>query len=293
MKLRYIRLIRPLGWLPYLSPFAVGFALGITSSSNLFHVIFSFIAFCCCGSFCFTINAITDKDTDRFHDGKSKDINLTYQPIVTGEITEKQALILSMIFLFFSLFFAWLINILFFLLTLIINAFGCMYSMPPTRLKAKPIGDILCNTIVGGIIFLAGLSIGGKNMIPLLIMVAFLSPPVYYIPTVITDYKFDKKAKLKTSAIFYGPKKILRVIYPLSALVILIYLILFLSYNLEIKVISLQVIISILSVVLLSNIKLKEKRMSIHKNWMFIPLALKSTVFIVYGILKLVGLIII
>ena len=67
-----------------------------------------------------------------------KDINLAKQPIVTGEISVKEAYFLSVIFLCLSLVFAWLISILFFILTIIIDLIGYIYSMPPLRLKTKP-----------------------------------------------------------------------------------------------------------------------------------------------------------
>ena len=37
-------------------------------------------------------NAIGDKEVDKFHNGRSKDMNLAHQPLVTGEITKKEGL---------------------------------------------------------------------------------------------------------------------------------------------------------------------------------------------------------
>ena len=218
MKSKHIRLLRPIAWITFLYPFSVGFGLGVTSNSNPLHVIFAFIAFIFWMSFCFVLNAVGDKDVDKFHTGRSKDMNLAYQPLVTGEVTEKKALYLSMMFFIFSLLFAWLVNSLFFLLILIVDVLGYIYSMPPTRFKTKPIGDILCNTLAGGTIFIAGLSIGGTNMNPLAILGVFIIASNFYIPTVITDYEFDRKAGLTTSAVFFGPKKLLQMMYLLTAI---------------------------------------------------------------------------
>jgi len=113
MRSKYVRLLRPIAWITFLFPFSVGLGLGITSDSNLLHIIFAFIAFSCWMSFSFIVNSIADKDVDKLHDGRSKDMNLAHQPLATSEITEKEALYLSMIFLFSSFFFAWLINPLF------------------------------------------------------------------------------------------------------------------------------------------------------------------------------------
>lgn len=293
MKSKYIRLLRPIAWITFLFPLSAGFGLGVTSKSNPFHVIFAFIAFICWMSFCFVINAIGDKEVDKFHDGRSKDMNLAHQPLVTGEITEKEALYIGMIFLFSSLLFAWLISYFFFLLMLIVDVFGYVYSMPPMRFKTKPIGDILCNALSAEAIFIAGLSIGGANMNPVMILATFIMASIFYIPTVVTDHEFDKKVGLKTSAVFFGPKKILQAMYLLTVVVVTIGIILFLISGIELKIFALLIIIYTIVFTLVSNIKLKEERLYLHENWILIPFALISATFIIYGILKLVGLIII
>ena len=292
MRSKYVRLLRPIAWITFLFPFTVGLGLGITSDSNLLHIIFAFIAFSCWMSFSFIVNSIADKDVDKFHNGRSKDMNLAHQPLATNEITEKEALYLSMIFLFSSIFFAWLINPLFFLLILIVDGVGYIYSMPPTRLKARPIGDILCNTAAGGIIFIAGLSIGGANMNPLVILGALVMTSIFYIPTVVTDHEFDKKAGLTTSAVYFSPKKILQAMYPLTVLLVIIALIIFLTCNLELKVFALIVIIYTIPSTLAVNIKLKGERLYIHENWILVPFTLISIASVGYGILKLFGLLI-
>jgi len=287
-----MRLLRPIAWITFLLPFSVGFGLGVTSKSNPIHIIFAFIAFISWMSFCFVVNAIADKEVDKLHNGRSKDMNLAYQPLVTREITEKEALYLGAIFLFSSLIFAWLISPLFFLLIIIVDVFGYIYSMPPMRLKSKPIGDILCNALSAGAIFIAGLSIGGSNMDPIIILGVFVMASNFYIPTVVTDHAFDKKAGLATSAVFFGPKKILQSMYLLTTVVVIIGLTVFLISNLELKVLSLLIIIYTIIFTLTSNIKLKGERLYLHENWILFPFVLISTAFIVYGILKLLGLLI-
>ena len=243
-------------------------------------------------SFAFIVNSIADKDVDRLHDGRSKDMNLAYQPLATSEISDKKALNLSIIFLLLSILFAGLINPLFFILILIVDGVGCIYSMPPFRLKAKPVGDILCNTIAGGVIFVAGLSIGGANFNPLIILGAFIMTCIFYIPTVVTDYEFDKKAGLKTSAVYFSPKKILQAMYPLTVLLVIIALVIFLTGNLELKIFGFVVIIYTIPSTLVVNLNLKEDRLFIHENWILVPFTLISIVSVGYGILKLFGLLI-
>ena len=203
---------------------------------------------------------------------------------------KKNALYLSIIFLIVSIIFAWLVNTLFFTLIIIVDIIGYIYSMPPIRLKAKPIGDILCNTVAGGLIFVAGLSIGGANLYPLIILGAFVMTSIFYIPTVVTDYEFDKKAGLKTSAVYFSPKKILKVMYPLTIFLVVIGLIILLTENLELKLIAFLMIIYTIPSTLVANMKLKGERLFIHENWILIPFLLFSLVFILYGIFKLLDL---
>ena len=292
MKSKFIRLLRPIAWITFLLPFSVGFGLGITLKSNPLHIIFAFFAFIFWMSFSFVVNAIADKDVDKFHNGRSKDMNLAYQPLVTNEITKKGALYLSVMFLFSSLLFAWLINPLFFLLILIGDVLGYIYSMPPMRLKTKPVGDILCNALAAGAIFVAGLSIGGENMNLFMILGTFIMASIFYIPTVVTDYAFDKKADLTTSAVFFGPKKILQTMYLLTAILVIIGIIIFLTTNTELKVFALLIILYSIVFTLASNIKLKKERLYIHENWILIPFVILSAAFVIYGILKLFGLVI-
>ena len=61
MRSKYVRLLRPIAWITFLLPFTLGVGLGITSSSNPYHIIFAFIAFSCWMSFSFIVNSIADK----------------------------------------------------------------------------------------------------------------------------------------------------------------------------------------------------------------------------------------
>ena len=289
MKSRYIRLLRPIAWITFLLPFSVGFGLGMTSESNPYHVIFAFIAISCWMSFCFVLNTIGDKEVDKFHNGRSKDMNLAYQPLVTREINEKEALFLSVMFFFGSLFFAWFINFLFFILIFIVDLVGYVYSMPPLRFKTKPISDIMCNAFAAGTIFIAGLSIGGENMNLAMILGAFIMASIFYIPTMVTDYEFDKKAGLKTSAVFFGPKKMLKIMYLLTVLLVVIMSIVFFTSKLELKVLAILIIPYSIIFTIASNMKLKKERLYLHEHWILVPFAIISLAFVLYGFIKLLG----
>jgi chlorophyll synthase len=291
MKSKYIRLVRPVAWVVFLLPFSVGFGIGATKDTNLFHIIFSLIAFVSWMSFSFILNSLSDKDVDKFHDGRVKDMNLSNQPFVTGEISEKIALYIALILVIISLFFAWLVNYLFFTLFIIANVIGYIYSMPPTRFKTKPIADIQCNALAAGVALIAGFSISGTNMNLLFIIGCFIVASVFYILTVVTDYDFDKKAGLKTSAVFFGPRKILMAMYPLTFVILAIFTFVFLTTNVELKITSLIIIVYTLIFVIASNIKFKDGRLYAHENWILVPFILLSVGYFIYGFLKIADLI--
>ena len=243
--------------------------------------------------FGFTLNALADINVDNLHDGRSKDMNLAKQPLVTKEITYKNALSLSILFVILSLVFAVLINLVFFLLILGLDIIGFVYSMNPTRFKGKPLGDIICNALAGVLLFAAGLSIGGANIQPAVILGVFLMAANFYIPTVITDFEFDKKAGLKTSAVFFGPNKLIQVMYFLTIGVVLSAIFIYFSENIEFKILSIIMIIYTIIFTGVSKVKLKDERLDIHENWILIPFALISLSFFIYGLLKLYGIILI
>jgi 4-hydroxybenzoate polyprenyltransferase len=140
-------------------------------------------------------------DVDKLHDGKFKDVNIALNPVTTGEITEKSAILLSVIFLFLSLVFAWQINPFFFSFQCLLTIFGFIYSIPPTRFKARPFTDIICNSFSAAFLFFAGISICGNHpfsnesaietIVDFSIIVLYASF-FFYLPSVVSDYIFGK-----------------------------------------------------------------------------------------------------
>src|SRR4030043_102564 len=99
----FICLIRPIAWIVFLYPVTVGFYLGASKDTLPGSVIFGFGAIFFVLCFGFSINALSDKDVDMYHDGRSKDMNLSRQPLVTGEISILQAKLFCLLFLVGSL----------------------------------------------------------------------------------------------------------------------------------------------------------------------------------------------
>jgi 4-hydroxybenzoate polyprenyltransferase len=293
MKSKYFRLIRPIAWITFLFPFSVGLGLGLNPIALPINILLGFFSFICWMSFSFIVNAIGDKEVDKIHDGRSKDMNLANQPISTGEIAQGKGLILSIIFLILSLLSAWLINTIFFVMIIFANILGYIYSMPPIRFKAKPVGDVFSNAFAAGAIFTAGLSVGGSNINIFMIIEAIIMASIFYLPTVLTDIEFDRKVGLKTSAIFLGAKNVVNSMFILTILLIAIGLIIFYFYNIELKILVILMIIYSLIFISATKIKLKGEELLLHENWILIPFFILSLIFIIYGILKMMEIIVI
>jgi chlorophyll synthase len=219
-------------------------------------------------------------------------MNLARQPLVTGEITLKRASYSAFLFFILSLFIASLINLSFFLLVLFIDILGYIYSMPPTRLKEKPVGDIICNALLGTSFFMAGLNIEGTNINPIIIVGVFLMAANFYIPTVITDHEFDEKAGLKTSAVYFGLYKLIRLMYILTLGVVLTGIIVYLISNFELQLLAILMVSYTIIFTGVTKKKTYGKRLNLHENWILIPFSFISLLFSIYGILKLTGIII-
>ncbi len=76
----YYLLLRPVAWICFLLPFAVGLGVGAGEKTELFKVFLATISFASWMSFSFVVNAIYDKEVDKYHDGRTKDVNLSKQP---------------------------------------------------------------------------------------------------------------------------------------------------------------------------------------------------------------------
>jgi len=165
--------------------------------------------------------------------------------------------------------------------------------MPPLRLKTKPIGDILCNAFAAVGIFIAGLSLNKFFFDIMIVLGSFTLAAVFYIPTVLTDFEFDTKAGLKTSAVFFGPKKILHIMAVLLVFNIIIWFFIYLNSNIEYRVLSIISIAYSIIFTAITNLRLNDDKLNLHENWILIPFPIISFLFILYGILKFVGWILI
>ena len=286
------RLVRPIAWIVFLFPFTVGFGLGAIPETGLERVVLGFLSYVFVMCFGFTVNAIGDVRIDRFHDGHSKDMNLAQQPLVTGEISQKQAWLLVLVFLVGSLITAVWIGPLFFISILVLNVLGFIYSIPPVRLKVRPGLDIVCNALIGVMCFVAGVALGGSIISLIVYMGVFLMAATFYIPTVVTDFDFDKRAGEYTSAVAFGPSRVLAIMIMLTSGVVLVGVIVFLTESVELQILAGIMIVYTSIFTIASRLKLRNNKWVLHENWILVPFGIISLVVTMYGLLKIYGIMI-
>ena len=284
-----IRLIRPIAWIVFLLPVMVGFYLGASKDTVPGSIIFGFGAIFFVLCFGFSVNALGDVDVDMYHDGRTKDMNLSRQPLVTGEISMLQAKLLGLLFLVASLLCALLVGIYFVLTIIILDTIGYVYSLAPLRMKKRPVGDVICNALLGVFFFLTGMTIGKVYVNPLLVITVFLMASNFYIPTVMTDYEFDKKGGLRTSAVVYGGKLLIIGMYLLTATICIFGVVLILSASVEVQIIALIIIIYTPIFTLVTKNRLLGNQLMLHKNWILIPFGCLTFVFFCLGLFKIVA----
>ncbi len=285
----FILLIRPIAWIVFLYPITVGFYLGASKDTLPSSVIFGFGALFFVMCFGFSVNALSDVAVDIYHDGRSKDMNLSRQPLVTGEISILQAKLLCLLFLVGSLLCALLVGFYFTLTIIMLDGIGYVYSLEPFRMKKRPIGDIMCNAFLGVFFFLAGITIGNASVNPLLIITIFLMASNFYITTVMTDYEFDKKAGLRTSAVVYGGKRLMGIMYVLTAIICVFGVVLILSASFEVQIIAVMIAIYTPIFTFIAKNRLRGNQLMLHKNWILVPFACLTFVFFCLGLFKIVA----
>jgi 4-hydroxybenzoate polyprenyltransferase len=127
--------LRPKQWSKNLILFAgLVFSQNLLNTTYLYRSIGAFVIFCLLSGTVYIINDIVDKEQDRKHPTKSK------RPIASGSLTINSALIFAVIFAIASLFFAYRINHLFFLVAFAYFVLMLAYSF---FLKKIVILDVL------------------------------------------------------------------------------------------------------------------------------------------------------
>lgn len=193
---------------PAFAPYPLGFLLGVACANawapKMILAVFSLFLSSCGGH---AMNYVADVEVDALAT-KVKEKPPWFNPILTGEVSRKKAYLFSIVTVVMSLALAWFVGQIFFLASIagIIGGIIC-YSM--FYFKAKPYLDMLLPLTTGFPLFLAGYYL----MVPQLpfpfFHIAVMIPLsiVYFLDTVIHDIEFDRKAGLRTTAVFLGQKR--------------------------------------------------------------------------------------
>ncbi len=173
---------------------------------QLISFILSILAFCAINSFVFIQNQYVDIDTDKLNIEKS---NL---PLVTGEISKKFSMSIMGFFLIISFLLGFFISLYFMIGLIIYILVWTFYSCPPTRFKGKPVVDLLMHAVGFGLIpIILGNILANKYVfIPSLAFGAMFIYGGSHCIHQAGDYEADKNAGLRTTAVFLGKSKALK-----------------------------------------------------------------------------------
>jgi 4-hydroxybenzoate polyprenyltransferase len=203
---RFLRLARITAWPAYSLAFVVPFAAGVREPTSWFKASAGFLALFMFAAFAFALNFYSDRDTDRLHDGKQKDFDLGQQPMVIGEVSDGECRVFCLATFLSAIGLGFVVSGVFAaLVSLACLIGGILYSHPRIRLKAKPVGDVICMSVLGVIIPSAGFLLGfGELPTGLMMLLWFFVTATGYVASVMSDFEFDRKAGLRTTAVWLG-----------------------------------------------------------------------------------------
>lgn len=202
----YIKLIRPIGWAPFYFPLLFGLIdSGFLSLGSVYLALLIYGPLLTGGIY--VLNFYSDIEVDRISN-VVKDIEMSKQPFVSGEVSRKEGLFLAAILIIMGLFLSYAIGAQVFIIGVVFTFIGIVYSFPP-RLKQIPFADVFANSFAGCLCYVVGWIIF-KDFVEMsiypLLWIFFLIASTYLL-TVIMDVKEDKQSGLRTTAVFLGVKK--------------------------------------------------------------------------------------
>jgi len=195
----YIFVLRPLILVPVWNFLLIGNYLACGKGGFAPEILLGLIVYTFIMGGVYILNQITDKETDR----ANKKLFL----ISEGYITLKWAYIEMVLLWVVAVILALKFGLIFFIFILISLALGVFYSVPPVKLKGKPILDTLSNGVGYGMI---NFGVGWLLLRPFewtmfyRFIPYFLSICAVFINTTIIDMEGDRQAKDFTTALFLG-----------------------------------------------------------------------------------------
>ncbi len=196
-----IFVLRPLLLIVVWDFFLIGNFLATGSGNLNKEVILGLVAYTALMGGIYILNQMTDIETDRFN----KKLFLLSEGYVSLRFAATEMVILWFLALTLGVRFGW-IFMAFILLSLLLGVF---YSLPPVKLKGRPIWDMLSNGIGYGMLNFA---VGWLSQRPfewqmfLKFLPYSLSISAVFINTTIVDVEGDKKSGEVTTAVLLGER---------------------------------------------------------------------------------------
>ncbi|MBU4194716.1 MAG: UbiA family prenyltransferase [Actinobacteria bacterium] len=288
---KYWTLLRFKISLVYLFGLTFGFSIAADANPDIawYRILFAVIAFFCASFFASTLNFYADVEADRGFDGRFKDMDLTGQPFVTGEMGSLETVLAFSLSAAGCVLFSLLAGYRFALFMIGFGVvIGLLYSHPWFRLKARPLTDILCNITGMTFTLLAGLSLSVDCLPPVLFLAWWaLFVTVVYIPTVVNDVPFDSQAGYRTSGVAFGAARLLYSMVPLTvAMAPLAVLIAIADTAWQYRLMAgLGTVLAVAGVTVVLYCW-KPPHIELDPNWVLVPMNLFIIFFLVYGIIR-------
>ena len=196
----YFFILRPLILIPAWNFLLIGSYLASRQGRFTVDIILGMIVYTCVMGGVYILNQIMDIETDR--------LNKKLFLLSGGYVTTKTAYIEMVILWSIAVLVSMKFGGVFLIFILVSIVMGVMYSLPPVKLKGKPVFDTLANGIGYGMVnFAIGwLLVREFNWhIFLRFLPYFLSISAVFINTTVVDIEGDRKANEITTGVFLGP----------------------------------------------------------------------------------------
>ncbi len=195
----YLFILRPLILIPCWNFLLIGTYLAQQKRGFTPDILLGLVIYTALMGGVYILNQITDRETDRIN----KKLFLLSEGYVPVRYAYIEMVLLWIVAILLALKFSYLF-LIFIGISLLLGVF---YSLPPVKLKGKPLLDTLSNGFGYGVInFAVGwLLVRSFDMAMFIKFIPyFLSISAVFINTTIVDIEGDRKAGEKTTAIFLG-----------------------------------------------------------------------------------------
>lgn len=197
----YLFILRPLILIPSWNFLLIGSYLARGESGFTRELVLGLVIYTCIMGGTYILNQIMDRETDR--------INKKLFLLSDGYVSVKAAYIEMILLWMVGLCCAATFDMIFFVFVVISLILGILYSVPPFKLKGRPILDTLANGIGYGMLnFGVGWLLFRDFQWSMFyrFMPYFLSICAVFINTTIIDMEGDARANERTTALFLGER---------------------------------------------------------------------------------------